>query len=153
MPRCSHVEIFKWQVQCHPFFSPPYSDISEDLGVITLTKGFLLHLSGRDTSELQLGKPISQGVLFYSQGTSCWWSTLTLWTIVCVKAVTPHKWPDRTLPPLRCPLVLTAAHIAVVSTSNRLLTFCTLNDLGQPDHKAKTTSNLAVHFKEAAVVA
>lgn len=69
---------------------------------------------------------------------------------MCVKAVTHTN--DLIAPPAP-PRVLTAAHIAVVSASNRLLTFCTLNDLGQPDHKAKTTSNLASHFKEAVVVA
>lgn len=61
-------------------------DIPEDPRAIKWTK---LHLSGRDTFGLQLGEPISFGVLFYSQWTSFCGITLTLRTIV-VKAVT-HK--------------------------------------------------------------
>lgn len=51
------------------YFFSPLRDISKDLGAIKLTKGFLLHLSGRDTFRLQLG--ISFEVLFYSQRTRC----------------------------------------------------------------------------------
>lgn len=81
-------------LSCHHYFSLfsplplslcPLCDISENLRAIKLTEGFILHLSGRDTFGLQLGKPISFGVLFYSLGTSCWWNTLTLWTIVLWK--------------------------------------------------------------------
>lgn len=73
------------------FFFP--RDISEDLRAIKLTKGFLLHLSGWDTFLLQLGNPFSFGVLFYSQGTSCWQNTNIMDHCV-VKTVTPtHDLP------------------------------------------------------------
>lgn len=68
--------------------------------------------------------------------------------------------PPRAHPPLPhpgCgrarPSLITAAHVAVASTSNRL-TFCTLNDLigiGHPDQNAKITSYLDLlidHFEE-----
>lgn len=59
-----------WRPDYFYFFpTPTPRDISKDLGAIKLTKGFLLHLSGRDTFRLQLG--ISFEVLFYSQGTRC----------------------------------------------------------------------------------
>lgn len=139
-------------------------DISEDLGAIKLTEGFLLYLSARDRFGLQLGKPISFGVLFYSRGMSCWWNTLTLWTIVLWKWWPSNmtRWlmlalggqlpPPPHTPSPACPLLETAASRSYPHTSHSL-TFCTLNDLigiEQTDQNVEITSNLLTdHFWRA----
>lgn len=65
-PTCSPVEIFLHQpAEALPplflFFISPWH--INDLAAIKLTKGFLLHLSARDTFRLQLGKAIWRGEL------------------------------------------------------------------------------------------
>lgn len=114
-------------LSCHFFFFF-FRDISEDLEAIKLIKGFLLHLSGRDTFGLQLGKPISFRVLFLFPGDKLLMKHSNIMGHCVVKAVThkhdllgnapphPPPHPDRGR---ACPSLITAAHIAVASTSNQ----------------------------------
>lgn len=138
------------------FPSLPPRDISEDLGAIRLTKGFLLHLSGRDMFWAPISlNPFHFGVPRYSPGDELLMKHSNIMGHCVVKAVT-HKYDllDNAIALGRAAFFLSLSPLPPLLTSHRQTApdiFCTLN-IGRANGKYYKISRLDLsieHFKEA----